>query len=68
MRRLWQDPEYRAKMKERDRNRLANFDPKKHTRAGVPDGMTRAMAEPLWQRAYALADRFIQILKDKGQL
>lgn len=55
-------------MKERDRKRLANFDPKKYSRAGVPDGMTREMAEPLWRRANELADRFIQILKDKGQL
>jgi hypothetical protein len=64
----WQDPEYRAKMKERDRIRLANFDPKKYSRAGVPDGMTRAMAEPLWERARELADQFIQTLKDTGQL
>lgn len=55
-------------MKERDRIRLANFDPDKYSRAGVPDGMTRAMAKPLWDRAEALAEQFIQMLKDTGQL
>jgi hypothetical protein len=68
MKLLWQDPEYRAAMKERDRKRLANFDPQKYSRAGVPDGMTRAMVKPLWDRAEALAEQFIQILKDTGQL
>lgn len=70
MRRLWQDPEYRAKMAERSRivaeDRKRN--PMKYSRAGIPDGMTRKMVAPLWERAYALADQFIQILKDNGQL
>lgn len=55
-------------MKERDRKRLANFDPVKYSRAGVPDGMTRAMAKPLWDHAHKQADKLIQHLKDTGQL
>jgi hypothetical protein len=64
----WQDPAFRAKMKARDELYLSKRTPTSHRRSGVPDGMTRAMVKPLWDRAYELADRFIQILKDKGQL
>jgi hypothetical protein len=47
-------------------DRKAN--PAKYSRYGVPDGMRRAQAAPLWARARELADRFIVIMKDKGEL
>ncbi|MBW7970950.1 hypothetical protein [Bradyrhizobium sp. BR 10289] len=67
---LWQTPEFRARMAERDKRIAADrkANPEKYSRAGVPDGMRRAQAEPLWARARELADRFIQIMKDKGEL
>jgi hypothetical protein len=66
----WQDPEYLAKMAARsikwkeDQKR----NPMKYSRLGIPDGMTRKMVQPLWDQAYGLADRFIQVLKDTGRL
>lgn len=70
MKELWQDPEFRRRMKERDDRARedAKNNPMKYSRLGVPDGMTRKMVKPLWERAYALADKFIQIMKDTGQL
>jgi hypothetical protein len=67
---LWATPEFRAKMQARDKARVAaaKLNPAKFTRYGVPDGMRRADAEPLWTQARLLADRFIEILKDKGEL
>lgn len=67
---LWQTPEFREKMRQRDINRIAaaRANPAKFTRAGVPTGMKRADAEPLWQRARELADQFIRIMQDKGEL
>jgi hypothetical protein len=47
-------------------DRKAN--PEKYNRTGVPDGMRRADAAPLWEQANKLADRFIAIMKDKGEL
>lgn len=70
MRALWQDPEYRAKMKARDEKIAADkkANPGKYTRLGVPDGLTKAQVKPMWERAEKLADKFIQILKDTGRL
>lgn len=47
---------------------LRKANPEKFTRAGVPNGMRRPQAERLWKRARKLADRFIKIMKDKGEL
>ena len=47
-------------------DRKAN--PEKYNRTGIPDGMRRAQAQRLWARATQLADRFIQIMIDKGEL
>lgn len=57
-------------MRLRDERMLADrkANPAKYSRSGVPDGMRRAQAEPLWARARELADRFIQIMKDNGEL
>jgi hypothetical protein len=70
MRALWQDPEFRAKMAARDRKHSedSKINPEKYKRTGIPDGMTRKQAAPLWKRAYELADKFIQVLKDTGRL
>lgn len=70
MKALWKTPEFREKMRLRDiqRAELRKLDPARFNRHGVPDGMRRAQAEPLWARARELADRFIAIMKEKGEL
>jgi hypothetical protein len=70
LRELWQTPEFREKMRLRDEKRLAARAalPVPYTRAGVPTGMRKATVAPLWDRARELADRFIKIMKDKGEL
>lgn len=67
---LWATPEFREKMKQRDADRLAaaKLNPQNFWRRGVPDGMRKADADALWADANKLADRFIQIMKDKGEL
>lgn len=67
---LWQTPEFREKMRLRNEHTAAlrEANPAKFNRAGVPDGMRRAQAEPLWARARKLADRFIQLMKETDQL
>ena len=70
LRELWQTPEFREKMRLRDVAREAErkANPAKYSRAGIPTGMTRETVAPLWARARQLADRFIKIMKDKGEL
>jgi hypothetical protein len=67
---LWQTPEFRERMRVRTANTEADrkANPAKFSRAGVPNGMTKATVEPLWARARQLADRFIKIMKDNGEL
>lgn len=67
---LWATPEFREKMKQRDQARIAaaKRNPIKFYRYGVPDGMRRAEAERLWAQANELADRFIEILKQNGDI
>ena len=57
-------------MKKRDEARSAAMKahPEKFFRRGVPDGMRKRDAVPLWARANELADRFIKIMKDVGAL
>jgi hypothetical protein len=63
----WEDPEFRARHAEALKaSHKAN--PTKHSRAGVPTGHTRESVAPLWERAEALADRFIKIMEDKGEI
>jgi hypothetical protein len=68
MKELWSDPEYVAK----NQANLDRFAEAKrageHTRAGIPTGYTKETVAPLWARARELADRFIQIMKDQGEL
>jgi hypothetical protein len=63
MRRRWADPEYRAE-------RLEALDKVRNPRArlGVPDGMRKSDADAAWAHAATLADRFIKIMEDKGEL
>lgn len=67
---LWATPEFRERMRARDEKYMADrkANPAKYSRAGIPTGMTRATVAPLWARARQLADRFIKIMKDKGEL
>jgi hypothetical protein len=57
-------------MKKRDENRsrMMKEEPWRFFRRGVPNGMRKRDAEPLWARARELADRFIQIMKEHGEL
>jgi hypothetical protein len=57
-------------MKLRDEARIAaaKLNPENFWRRGVPDGMRKADADALWAEAHKLADRFIQIMKDQGEL
>lgn len=70
MKQRWQDPEYRAKMDERNKRvaEMRKLDPEKFSRTGVPDGMRRRTAKRMWAKADKAADRFIQMLKDNGDL
>jgi hypothetical protein len=63
----WEDPEFKAKHAEALKA-SHKADPNKHSRAGVPTGHTRGSVQPLWDRAHELADRFIKIMEDKGEL
>lgn len=67
-RRLWADPEHRAKMKAARQRSVAvrRTDPTKYTRLGVPDGMRRAEAQKLWDAARAQASKYIAALETKG--
>jgi hypothetical protein len=57
-------------MKQRDQDRIdaAKRDPAKFTRYRVPDGMRRREATLAWARASELADRFIAVLKQNGEI
>jgi hypothetical protein len=70
MKELWQQPEFRERMRLRNEATVADrkANPAKYSRAGVPDGYRKATVAPLWARANELADRFIQIMKDQGEL
>lgn len=67
MKAMWEDPEYRATQAAAI-SASHKADPTKHSRIGVPKGHTRETVAPLWARARELADRFIAIMKDKGEL
>lgn len=70
MKAKWEDPEYRAKMAERDSRRetLRKADPERFKRTGIPNGMRREEADRLWAIADTQADRAIQTLKGAGML
>jgi hypothetical protein len=66
----WQNPVYRAKMKERDekREQMRLADPEKFSRAGVPNGMRKDEAKQKWAIAERQADQIIKTLKAAGVL
>jgi hypothetical protein len=70
MKAKWQDPEYRAKMAERDsrREELRKANPERFTRTGIPNGMRKDEAQRLWAVAETQADKSIQTLKAAGVL
>src|SRR4029077_18565988 len=65
LRQKWQDPEYRAKQSKHNKEVLPVG---RRTRKGVPDGMTRAEAEPLWERAGQQANSILTRLEKDGQI
>lgn len=65
----WLDEDYRIKMKLRDMQLKLDrkIDPQKFKRTGIPNGKNREQADKLWAKASKFADRFIQIMTDKGE-
>lgn len=62
MKRLWQDPEYRAKQEAHFAARRA--DPTKAwSRRGIPDGYTRETAAQAWREAEEKAKVALEALK-----
>ena len=70
MKALWASPEGKAKMALRDAKlqETMRLDPQKHSRAAIPNGMTKASVAPLIAKAHEQADRFIQKMIDEGHL
>src|SRR4051794_12070585 len=70
MKAKWQDPEYRAKMAERDsrREEMRKADPERFSRLGVPNGIRKEEAQRMWSVAETQADKIIQTLKAEGML
>ena len=66
---LWQDPEWREKMKERDANTKAQrkADPWSTAPWGIPRGKKKADAIPLWRAAHKLADKYLDYMKKTDQ-
>lgn len=68
MKALWASPEGKAKMAARTVTTAAKRAAAPHSRAAIPNGMTRASVAPLVAQARQQADRFIQKMKDEGVL
>jgi hypothetical protein len=74
LKKIWKDPEKRAAqiaaIKEGSVEHQAErkADPMKFTRYGIPNGMTRAQAAPLWEEARCKADWFIYKMMEDGEL
>jgi hypothetical protein len=67
---LWATPEFRERMKQRDKDRIeaAKSNPAAFSRLGIPDGMKRAEAMRFWTQADELAEKFIVALKKTGEI
>jgi hypothetical protein len=59
LKKKWQDPEFRAKQAERLRHQRGS-------RIGIPDGMRRAQAQPLWDLAEQKAKYLMEELEKAG--
>lgn len=68
LRQKWQDPVWRAAIMEKRKAAGLKRKQKRNFRQGVPDGMRKAEAEALWAQAAVVADRFIKIMEDTGEL
>jgi len=57
-------------MKRRDENRsrLMKEHPERFFRRGVPNGMRKRDAIPLWERARELSTRFIKLMEEAGEV
>lgn len=67
---LWADPVRREQMlaQRRATRALREHTYKPRSRMGVPDGMRKAEAMALWDKAKVEANRFIEIMTDAGNL
>jgi hypothetical protein len=70
IKRCWADPAYRAKRAEGQRQHFLDRarDPDKYSRVGIPNGMRRAEAMAMWERASALADEAMKRMQERGIL
>lgn len=68
LRQKWQDPEWRAAIMEKRKAAGLERKQKRNFRQGIPDGMRKAEAEALWAQAAVVADRFIKLMEDTGEL
>lgn len=66
---LWATPEHREKMKERDANlkKMRKEDPWAIKTWGVPHGVGKKAAIPLWRAAHGLADKYLDYMKKTDQ-
>jgi hypothetical protein len=67
---IWETPEHREKMKERDAKikQMRKADPWSTTHWGVPFGIGgKKAAIPLWRAAHELADKYLDFMKTTGQ-
>jgi hypothetical protein len=70
IKRCWADPAYRAKRAEGQRQHFIDRarDPDRYSRVGIPNGMRRAEAMAMWERASTLADEAMRQLQERGIL
>jgi hypothetical protein len=68
MKKRWADPAYRAKqIAGRKRTTLDRArHPEKYSRAGIPNGMRKAEAQALWDKATTFADAAMKRLEEQG--
>jgi seryl-tRNA synthetase len=66
---LWDTPEHRQKMKERDAKlkQMRKEDPWATASFGIPRGSKKADAIPLWRAAHNLADQYLDYMKKTDQ-
>jgi hypothetical protein len=68
--RCWADPVYRAKRAEGTKRMCADraANPAKYSRVNIPNGMRKAEAMAMWERASTLADEAMRQLQERGIL